>query len=176
MSNLLEDHPPVPSSPRRFQFTLRTLFIVSFLFAIFCAGIFSSFDGIRALTLLLTLMTYPIVLVALAIYSKGYLRSFGIGASISFLPFFVLGGVVVFYYILIVLTNGSPAIDLDFTKSSTVEDGLKYWWPSLCVFLLLLYSAVPGGTMVITCWLIDRSRRQEQTETPQVAAPECTKS
>ena len=172
MFNLLEDRGPQPSRPRRFQFSLRTLFIVSFLFAIYCACIFSNFDGIRFLTLLLTLMAYPIVLLTIAIYAKGYLRSFGIGASIAFIPFLLLGGILVFYTLFVIFAmqqGGSSNIDLDLTKSTSMEAGLEYFWPSLCVLLLLLYSALFGSTMVLTRWLIDRSQRQAQVETPRAA-------
>jgi hypothetical protein len=181
MNDPLEPSPLVPSSPRRFQFSLRTLFIFSFCFIIFSAGIFSHYDVVRYFTLLVVLMVYPIVMLALAIYAKGYLRSFGIGASLTFLPFFLFSGFIFLYAgagLLVFAQGGatiSPATPADndsvFGKTSTMEDGIAYFAPCIILLATVFCSSLLGGTMVVTRWLIDRSRNTIQANRPAAVPP-----
>jgi hypothetical protein len=179
MNDPLEPSPLVPSSPRRFQFSLRTLFIFSFCFIIFSAGIFSHYDVVRYFTLLVALMTYPIVVLAFAIYAKGYLRSFGIGASLTFLPFFLFSGFIFLYASFALLMQGGITIQPDtgtasdtiFGKTSSMEDGAAYWGPCITLLVTVLCSSLLGGTMVVTRWLIDRSRNTIQANRPAAVPP-----
>jgi hypothetical protein len=168
MNDLLADRPTDPVRRRRFQFSLRTLFVVSFLFAIFCAGIFSNYDAVRYLTLLVMVLSYPIVLLGLAIYARGFLRSFGIGAAVAFLPCYLWGGIVVFYALILVQSGATTMPDIDLSKTSSFEDGPEFFMPLIWVVVILLYSALFGFTMVITRWLIERSRTKP---VPPLAAP-----
>jgi hypothetical protein len=164
MTDLFADRPPEPTRRRRFQFSLRTLFLVSFLFAIFCAGIFSNFDGVRYLTLVFFLMTYPMVLLSFAIYARGYLRAFGIGAAITFIPFSLPG--IFFLYLAYMgiamgFSGATPDPTVDLSNTSSLSDGVQYLWPSLSVFGIVFLSGIPGMTVVVTRWVIDHSRRKE---------------
>ena len=179
MNDPLEPSSLVPSSPRRFQFSLRSLFIFSFCFIIFSAGIFSHYDVVRYFTLLVALMTYPIVVLALAIYAKGYLRSFGIGASLTFLPFFLFSGFFFLYASFALLMQGGitfqpdtgSASDSVFGKTSSMEDGAAYWGPCITCSSPSYAVRLLGGTMVVTRWLIDRSRNTIEANRPAAVPP-----
>lgn len=156
----MEDSNSKPSGARPFQFSLRTLFIVSFFFAIFCAGIFSKYDVVRYLTLLVHEMFWFYVFLAWAIYARGYLRTFGIGASISFLfPWLVTG----YFWIALVTLLFSPDSSI-FFQTKSLDDGISFFWPSLAALILVGDGIITGGTMVLARWLIDRSRRETQAE------------
>jgi hypothetical protein len=169
MSNHLEDSKSEPSAARPFQFSLRTLFIVSFLFAIFCAGIFSKYDVVRYLTLLAHETFWFYIFLAWAIYARGYLRTFGIGASISFLfPWLVTAYLwfVCVFYLFYLDSPGNGLSDVFQTKS--LEDGISFFWASIAALILVGDGIFTGGTMVLARWLIDRSRREAQAEQPIV--------
>jgi hypothetical protein len=159
---------------RRFQYSLQTLFIVSFLFALFCAGIFSKYDGIRLLTLLLFLITYPMVALSLAIYGRGYLRSFGIGASITFFPFSI-PGIFFLYLAYMGMATGfsvaAPDSPVDLSNTSSLADGVAFLWPSLSAAGVVLFSFILGTTVVLTRWIIDRSRRKQSAAAPLTVPP-----
>ena len=168
MPNPLEDHGPKPSHPRHFQFSLRTLFIFSFLVALFSAGIFSHYSAVQLWTTLLWLLIYQAILLSLAIYGNGYLRTFCIGAMVSFtllsLPQFML--------ISEIFDNLFRSNKIfDFTAESS-SDNWDYYLPAISIAIEFVVSVIFGGTMVLTRWLIDRSQRQEQVETQRPALPE----
>jgi hypothetical protein len=169
MNNIKEDHASVSDQPRRFQFSLRTLLLLSFLIAIFSAGIFCKYDIVRYLTLLVHEMFWFYLFLSWSIYARGYLRTFGIGASISFLfPWIVTG---CFWYVFVILIFQQTTALSDIFSTKTLEDGILFFWPSLAALLLIVDSIITGGTMVLARWLIDRSRRREHAELPQAAAP-----
>jgi hypothetical protein len=167
MTDLFADRPAETLRRRRFQFSLRTLFLVSFLFAIFCAAIFSNYDGVRYLTFILFLMTYPMVLLSCAIYARGYLRSFAIGAAVTFVPFSLPGIFFLYFaYMGIVMGfSGAAPEPIDLSNSSSLSDGIQYLWPSLSVIGIMFLSGIPGMTVVVTRWVIDHSRREDSLVT-----------
>jgi hypothetical protein len=170
MNHFMEDNSTGHPAPRRFQFTLKTLFVISFAFAIYCVCIFSNYDGIRHLTLLLTLLAYPMVLLAFVIYGRGYLRTYCIGAAITFFPFSV-SGIILLYLMLIAIQGGFGGESIDFTVSHSFEDGFEYLWQAVSVIAMVLLSAIPGSSMLVTRWLIDRSRRKERSAAMPIVKP-----
>jgi hypothetical protein len=162
MSNCLENRPPVPFHPRRFQFSLRSLLIVSLLFAIFSAGIFNNYNIVRYLSLLAHETVSFYIFLVWAIYARGYLRTFGIGATLSYLFPWVI---TLFYWFYMAIasidqssTQTQTIVNMFTTKSYT--DGFEYFWPSIAALMLIVDAILAGGSMVLARWLIDRSRRQ----------------
>jgi hypothetical protein len=160
MTDLLGDIPVVPDCPRRFQYSLRTLFIVSFVFAFFFAGVFCKYDAIRNMTSILASVLYSCILLSFAIYCPGYLRSFAIGAlfSLSFLMFPAFPDEV--YMRLDTVPSYGLDERFDFTKVSAMEAGLHFFVPSLIFLGIFVYSCFAGTAMVVTRWLIESSQRQ----------------
>lgn len=167
MIDHLEDRPTENTQPRRFQFSLRTLFIVSFFIAILCAGIFCKYDAVRQLTEVVALLMYSSSLLGIAIYGRGYVRTYAIGACFPLTILLYPG----FLQEMEMTLSGSQIYSVPqinpfterflTTKASTMDEGIPYFVPSLVILGYLLYTNLSGGTMVLTRWLIDRSRRQE---------------
>jgi hypothetical protein len=157
-----KDHQPVASHSRRFQFSLRTLFVVSFLFAIVCAGIFNSYNIVRYVALLAVQAFLFYVYLTWWIYGRGYLRTFGIGATLSFLfPWAATGILWIFLPFSLVDSNAFQNLAGEIVGTKFIEDGLAFLWPSILALILLVDSLFTGGTMVLARWLIDRCRRKE---------------
>jgi hypothetical protein len=158
------------SNRHRFQFSLRALFLFSFMFTVFCAGIFSTFDPVRYVALLLHETFWFYVVLTWAIYGRGYFRTFGIGASISFVfPWGVTGFLWIFLAVVCIQDSGTVFSYL--FQSKTLEDGLAYFWPSIVAFVIFFDAFFIGGIMVLARWMIDRSRRKAEAELPMIERP-----
>ena len=68
--------------PRPFQFTLRTMFLVTTVVAVVLAGLSAPerWEWVRFLTLFYLTVAIPLVLVTALIYGRGNVRTFAIGA------------------------------------------------------------------------------------------------
>jgi hypothetical protein len=66
--------------PRPFQFTLRTMFIITTAVAVACGGLSTPIAGVQAATLLYLALAAPMMLTIALIYGRGYTRTFAIGA------------------------------------------------------------------------------------------------
>ncbi|MCE5268670.1 MAG: hypothetical protein LLG00_12370 [Planctomycetaceae bacterium] len=67
-----------PAGP--FQFTLRTMFIVTTVVAIAMGGLCTPIAGVQALALLYLSLLVPALLTITLIYGRGYVRTFAIAA------------------------------------------------------------------------------------------------
>lgn len=158
------------SNRHRFQFSLRALFLFSFMFTVFCAGIFSSFDLVRYVALLLHETFWFYVVLTWAIYGRGYFRTFGIGASISFVFPWGVTGFFWFVAAFAFLGQSAEVFGVLF-QNKTWEDGLAYFWPSIVAFVIFFDAFFIGGIMVLARWMIDRSRRKAEAELPMIVQP-----
>ncbi|MGD0900181.1 MAG: hypothetical protein ABR915_20285 [Thermoguttaceae bacterium] len=81
---------PDGSSKRRrrpvFQYSLRTLFLVTTLVAVLCAALFTAPVWFSGVTLVLLGVLVPMGLVVAIIYARGYFRTFCIGALFPAIP------------------------------------------------------------------------------------------
>ena len=76
---------------RPFQFTLRTMFIVTTIVAILCAGLSARAPRWYSLFIFFSwATTLPLVFIILTIYVRGRLRAFGIGGLLAFLPLLIV--------------------------------------------------------------------------------------
>jgi hypothetical protein len=66
--------------PRPFQFTLRTMFIITTAVAVACGGLSTPIAGVQAATLLYLALAVLMMLTIALIYGRGYMRTFAIGA------------------------------------------------------------------------------------------------
>jgi hypothetical protein len=166
------DPQPTPSRPRsRFQFSLRSLLLFTLFFAVFCAGVFNPYNGVRYLTLLAVQAFLFYVYLAWSIYSRGYLQTFGIGAALSFL--FPWLATAYLWILLPFAIVGSANIGGDLPAlfgTASASDGLAYFGPFILSSILLIDSLFTGGTMVFARWLIDR-RRPVAPTLPAAACP-----
>ncbi len=74
------------SRARPFQFSLRTMFIVTTIVALWCSGLFAPYALARYLTLAFWVLSAPVVLLVMVIYARGYLRTFAIGGLTTTFP------------------------------------------------------------------------------------------
>ena len=63
-----------------FQFTLRSLLILTTLTAIFLSCLFSGPDWVAKYAVFLVVLAAPVVLITILVYGRGYQRTFCIGA------------------------------------------------------------------------------------------------
>jgi hypothetical protein len=154
----------------RFQFSLRSLLLFTLVFAVFCAGVFNPYNGVRYLTLFAVQAFLFYTFLAWSIYSRGYLQTFGIGAALSFLfpwlataylwillPFAIVGSANI--------TGDLPAL----LGTASASDGLAYFGPFILSSILLIDSLFTGGTMVFARWLWDG--RHSVSPTAPAASP-----
>ena len=75
-----DGHPP-GAPPRPFQFTLRTMFLVTTVVAVVLGGLSvpGKWEWVRVLTAFYLAVSIPIVLVVALIYGRGSVRTFAIG-------------------------------------------------------------------------------------------------
>jgi hypothetical protein len=150
---------PVPAR-RPFQYSLRTLFIITTVLAILCAGLFAAPGWMRILVLIFWLIAYPIAIISLVIYGHGYLRSFSIGALTGIGPLIisqVLAMVYFFSYFLPGLLIYTGELSWDDIVSSTSQVG---YTPGIVVFVYFFLSMLGGVVMVCGRWMIESYQRR----------------
>ncbi len=146
------------------QFSLRTAFVLMTLSAATLGALFAAPSEEPAVILFLVLIPFPMVFTIAAIYSRGYRRTFAIGAA--FPVFLVLVGSlpaqILFYY-------------LDEALEVADDD------PAMIRLVVLLYAlgavllfVAHGALAVLVRWLVEQ--RQEpgldaEDEVPQVESP-----
>lgn len=85
------ENPLEPVLPRRrrrplFQYSLRTLFVLTTLVAILCSALFAAPWWFSVATLAVLGVLIPLGLIVAIIYARGYLRTFCIGALFPAVP------------------------------------------------------------------------------------------
>jgi hypothetical protein len=73
----VDAHPPA----RPFQFSLRSMFVVTTMVAVVCGGLFAPWEWLQDFTAYYLGITVPMAVIVALIYSRGYLRTFWIGAA-----------------------------------------------------------------------------------------------
>jgi hypothetical protein len=94
---------PLATEPRGrpFQFTLRTMFIVTTVVAIVCAGLSWPTPWVQLLTTLYLAITVPMAITVAMIYGRGYVRTFSIGAMFP-------AGLALWYAFVLTMDRGFP--------------------------------------------------------------------
>jgi hypothetical protein len=86
---------------RPFQFTLRTMFIVTTAVAVALGGLSTPLRGVQGATLLYLALVAPMMATIGLIYGRGYMRTFSIGAMFP-------AGLVLFYAFVFVMDDIGP--------------------------------------------------------------------
>jgi hypothetical protein len=152
--------PPGEPARRPFQYSLRSMFIVTTVVAVLCSALFASPGWCRLLTALLWSFVYPPILLTIVIYGRDYVRTFCIGAFSVISSLFVGSSC---YLIIIAVFYGASSTEIESNWSDFVKscESLGYG-PAIFVFGTLLLSFLVGLVMVLTRWLIERTRRIEE--------------
>ena len=142
------------SRPRRFQFGLRGLFVVTTVLAIFCGIVFRLPEQLAVAVSLCLLVSVPVVLTVVLIHGRGYARTFSLGAM------FPAG--------LMFLSLLLSEYGFDVLVWEAVDDYLS-WHDHrllLCVFLGAYSVLVVGhGLLAVAVhWLLDRGQAGERRE------------
>jgi hypothetical protein len=138
---------------RPFQFSLRTMFIVTTVVAVLCSGLFAAPGWARILTLLCWASALPAVMAAITIYGRGYLRTFGIGGLFSTGPLLFLNLLVAYY---IPATFISPSV-----WSSLTENDKTRYYAGIFVACYTAFSILLGLVVVGVRWMIESSQRPQ---------------
>ena len=105
-----DQHSVVPNSQpehRPFQFTLRTMFIVTTVVAMWCSGLFAPYALSQLVTVTLWVFTVPVVLVVMLIYGRGYMRTFAIGGLFTTFPLLICHVVLVYSLVMVAISLAS---------------------------------------------------------------------
>jgi hypothetical protein len=163
---------PPSARRRRFQYSLRTLFIFSIILALFSAGSFYPEYSVRAITFAVWTIFFTSFLLAMAIYGHGYFRSFCIGAIASSSLLTPIGFTYTYYSFLLVW---SSANDIGNGPSEQTTNDIYFYYPAICIGISLFVSFLGGLTVVLTRWMIDSANRRNQPAaappTPPAAPP-----
>jgi hypothetical protein len=137
---------PVPDR-RPFQYSLRTLFIITTVLAILCAGLFAVPHWLRLVTAAICLFFIPLILVPCILYCRGYRRTFFIGALI------VVGPLVLVEMFLVY----TSVFSLLFYDS---DPGVSPYIPGIVFFGILFLSLIAGLTTLFVRWIIESAQRK----------------
>jgi hypothetical protein len=100
-------------APRRpFQFTLRTMFLVTTVVAVVLGGLSvpEQWEWVRVLTMFYVAVAVPIVAVTALVYGRGYVRTFALGAL--FPAAAILGMMMVDLFAVAINTGGGVTLDM----------------------------------------------------------------
>lgn len=139
---------PLATEPRGrpFQFTLRTMFIVTTVVAIVCAGLSWPTSSVQLMTTLYLAVTVPMVITVAMIYGRGYVRTFSIGAMFP-------AGLALWYALVFTLFLRSPFQPND-------PDTLRWTlmvWTSVATALIILGGLIAMGVR----WMVESPQRPQ---------------
>lgn len=152
--------PDAQPAARPFQFSLRTMFIVTTVVAVLCSGLFAAPGWARILTLLCWAIALPAVMTAITIYGRGYLRTFGIGGLLAMGPL-LFWNLIAGYYILAVFGSAS-----DWSSLTDLDKDDEYrYLPGIFVACYTALSILLGLVVVGVRWMIESSQRPHPPQT-----------
>ncbi len=152
LDRVKDDGRPPGVPPRPFQFTLRTMFIVTTVVAVLCSLLIACPPAVRVIGGFLFLLIYPVAFATVAIYGRSYARTFAIGGVLA------LSGLTVAGYSL--TTSLNALLTRRLYVPSTSDPWLEYqFMPAIIVGVAILTSTLAGLTAVITRWIVERKQR-----------------
>jgi hypothetical protein len=163
------DHARIDAECRTkpFQFSLRTMFILTTVVAIVCGGMFAPWDWLQYLTLFFLGVTIPMTIVVALIYSRGYARTFWIGAIFP-------AGVILLFDVI----EGSPLALFTRSVSGGAYSGGTYNDPFLVrlmigvsIFAAIVMILLSGLIAVGVRWMVESSRQERKPLAPAGRSP-----
>ncbi len=143
---------------RPFQFSLRTMFIVTTLVAVVCSGLFAPVTYIVVATIAGLIVLAAVALTVAIIYARGYLRTFCVGAIFpASMVFVVLVLACMFYFTTI--TPGSPVSLSDSDSTFDATDQATREGIALYVACYLAFCFVSGLVAMGVRWMIESPHR-----------------
>ena len=153
---------------RPFQFSLRSLFIVTTLVAVVCSGLFAGPVWMTVLTLIALAVLIPIAITVALVYGRGYLRTFFFGASFPWAPLLFWES----YAMVGVFYGGFALSDGGITRETRIAVAIGVGAMALVTFLCGLFA-------MLVRWLVERQQRpwpEEASGEPVAAAGDATAS
>lgn len=151
---IIQSDEPIPER-RPFQYSLRTLFIITTVLAILCAGLFATPDWIRWIIAALCLFFIPVIFISSVIYCRGYMRTFFIGALITVGPLVAVKVYFSFWFI------------ISFFESSS-DSGFAPFMPGMIFFGIIILSMIAGLTAMLVRWIIESAQRKASQIEPSI--------
>jgi hypothetical protein len=143
------------------QFSLRSMFILTTVVAVFCSGLFACPGLVRFLTLLAWMIFLPTTMLAVAIYGRGYLRTFSIGGFCAAAPLLFSASFIV----AVLATTNSTSIDV-----SEFDTDSEFWYlPGSIVGGYTLLTLLMGLVVVGIRAMINLANRRQSADRAAVA-------
>jgi len=155
-----ENSLPRPAEPWRspFQFSLRTLLIGVTAVAILCSLLVASPPWVRALTTLFLAVAVPAALTTMVIHSRGYTRTFAIGALFpAIVPVYSFA-----------LLRGSTT---ERVFSDSPEAGIEL---AITIAVALVFIVAVGLVAMGVRWMCEEAERRRGTASDETAAHDPT--
>ena len=140
-----------------FQFSLRTMFILTTVVAILCSGLFASPHWGRLLTLFCWLLASPAVLTAVVIYGRGYLRTFAIGGLFA-------AGPTAVYSLLLWYAVGEAMIDNNWESVFQPNDSV--YGEGIFVAVQSTATILLGLLVMGVRWMVERGQSSQEKPKP----------
>jgi hypothetical protein len=148
---------PVPEH-HPFQFTLRTMFIVTTLVAVACSGLFAPVWHVVVATIVSLIVLICVALTIAIVHARGYLRTFCVGAifpAAMVLAVMFLACILNSTVILGLLMPSTTNVDVTFDATdSSVREGT-----AIGVAYYLGFCFAGGLVAIGTRWMIESPRR-----------------
>ena len=141
----------------RFQFSLRTMFIVTTVVAVWCSGLFAPYAVARYLTLALWVFTVPMALIVMVIYARGYMRTFAIGGLFTTFPLLLFHIYVTYTAVAIALSWDSTTWDSVFSMEDNA-DALRFG-PGICCAVYTAVIFLFGFLAMGVRWIVESPQR-----------------
>ena len=143
------------SHRRRFQYSLRSLLIVTTVLAVACAVFFAFPVWVGIIALLCMVFFTPVVLTIVLIHRPGYLRTFCTGALFPAGICFIVCGIYIFIVFLTFVFDGGPSFSPD--EGRRIE--VLIFLGAYCVLVIL------GGLLaVFVRWRLEAPQRRAARE------------
>ena len=150
---------------RPFQFSLRTMFIVTTMVAVWCGGLFAPYAWARFLTLALWVFTVPVVLLVMVIYARGYMRTFAIGGLVTTLPL-LFCHIVLAYVVVAAASSAWSSGTADWSNFSAADDGDdSHYVPGIFCGIYSALIFMFGFLAMGVRWLVESPHRPHRPRT-----------
>jgi hypothetical protein len=137
--------------PRPFQFSLRSIFIVTTLLAVVCSGLFAG-NWVSLIAVILLSGLIPSALIVCMIYGRGYLRTFCIGAMVP-------AGDLILIFVYGTVTLTPSLADPAAFVSGAMDPQETRLYVGIATGIVLGLILLFGLFAILVRWLVERAHR-----------------